>query len=256
VKDILARSNIEVLQQFTWSNVLLAFDFDGTLAPIVDNPDSANIRARTRELLAQVAARYPCVIISGRAQADVLRRVRRLNIVEVIGNHGLEPWQYSEPFSEQVQKWLVHIKPALEHVSGVFIEDKIFSLALHYRHARDKKKARAAILEEVESLSKVRIIGGKDVINILPKGAPHKGIALQNARTRLKCDTALYVGDDETDEDVFMLDEPGRLLTIRVGEKTNSSADFFIPGQHEIDELLTLLISFRPNNEMPRRRAR
>ncbi len=55
------------------------------------------------------------------------------------------------------------------------------------------------------------------------------------------CDTALYVGDDDTDEDVFALDQPGRLLTIRVGRKLDSLAGYFLRNQAEIDVLLRVL---------------
>ena len=79
-------------------------------------------------------------------------------------------------------------------------------------------------------LGPVRLVGGKHVVNLLPAGAPHKGLALERARARLGCDTAIYVGDDETDEDVFALDQPGRLLAIRVGRKPSSSAALLHPG--------------------------
>ena len=99
------------------------------------------------------------------------------------------------------------------------IEDKGLSLAVHYRGARRKKEARALILDAAAGLGDVRLVGGKQVLNVLPAGAPGKGQALERARARLGCDTAVYVGDDETDEDVFALDQPGRLLAIRVGRK-------------------------------------
>ena len=84
------------------------------------------------------------------------------------------------------------------------------------------------------------------MLNILPAGAPHKGLALERARTRLGCDTAIYVGDDETDEDVFALDQPGQLLTVRVGPKQSSSAAYYIRTQADVDRLLRSLLAFRP----------
>ena len=117
---------------------------------------------------------------------------------------------------------------------GRRIEDKGFSIAVHYRQSREKKNALAAILEAAARLGNVRVIGGKQVVNILPDGAPHKGIALERERERLRCDTAIYVGDDETDEDVFALDQPGRLLAIRVGAASASQAPYSCaqPGGH------------------------
>ena len=57
MKDILSRAHREVLQQYAWSNVLLAFDYDGTLAPIVRDPEKAAMRPAMRRLLVQVAQR-------------------------------------------------------------------------------------------------------------------------------------------------------------------------------------------------------
>jgi trehalose 6-phosphate phosphatase len=245
MKDILASSNEPVLAQLAWSNVLLAFDYDGTLAPIVDDPDAARMRPRTQELLTRLTRLYPCVVISGRSQEDVARRVRATGVHAVVGNHGLEPWRRTDVFAARVRSWL----PALEGVTdleGVWIEDKYFSLAVHYRRAAGKKAARAAILKVAGRLDEVRIIGGKDVVNLVPRGAPHKGMALEAQRDRLGCDTALYVGDDETDEDVFALDDPGRLLSVRVGVKMTSRAAFFLRDQRCIDELLATLLDLRP----------
>ena len=68
------------------------------------------------------------------------------------------------------------------------------------------------------------MIGGKQVVNILPEGAPTRAWRSSRSAERLGCDTAIYVGDDETDEDVFALDQPGRLLSIRVGARKASLA--------------------------------
>jgi trehalose 6-phosphate phosphatase len=95
------------------------------------------------------------------------------------------------------------------------------------------------------TLQKARTIQGIEVVNIVPSDAPHKGMALERERARLCCDTAIYVGDDETDEDVFALDQPGRLLGIRVGRKKNSRADFYLEAQEKIDDLLRLLVRLR-----------
>ena len=81
---------------------------------------------------------------------------------------------------------------------------------------------------------------------MLPAEAPHKGLALMRERTRSGCDTAVYVGDDETDEDVFRLDQPGQLLAVRVGRKRGSAAPYYIRRQAEIDRVLRSLLASRP----------
>jgi trehalose 6-phosphate phosphatase len=244
-RDLLARPNAEVLAQFAASKVLLGFDFDGTLAPIVPEPDAARLRPRTRQLLVETGRLYPCVVISGRALADVKERVRGTGCADVIGNHGLEPWRRSEDFATTVRTWVPLLSQRLAAFKGLVIEDKRFSVAIHYRKSRHKRVARQAILDAAAALGPMRLIGGHQVVNLLPEGAPHKGIALAAARDRLGCDTAIYVGDDETDEDVFSRDEPGRLLAVRVGHQGSSRAAFFIESQAAIDELLRRLIALR-----------
>jgi trehalose 6-phosphate phosphatase len=256
-RDILARAHREVLEQFACSRTLLGFDFDGTLAPIVTDPDRAAMRPSTRRLLGSVGRAYPCVVISGRSRADVARRLRGVRLVGIVGNHGLEPWRPPARVLREVRRWVPLLEERLGRVRGVTVEDKGLSLAVHYRRAPEKKKARARILEATAALGPVRLVGGKQVLNVLPVGAPHKGLALERARARLGCDTAVYVGDDETDEDVFALDQPGQLLSIRVGRKKSSSAAYCIRGQVEIDALLRSLLAFRPGPAAARgRRAR
>jgi trehalose 6-phosphate phosphatase len=227
VNNILSQSNRYVLQQYAWSNALLAFDYDGTLAPIVSHPARAAMRDSTRRLLIEVAARYPCIVVSGRAQRDVSHWLRGVPLVQVIGNHGVEPWQATPPLVSEVKRWTPLLVRDLAGVKGVWIEDKTFSIAIHYRQSREKKKARAAILEAAADLGPARLIGGKQVINILPEGAPHKGIALLRERDRLGCDTALYLGDDMTDEDVFELDHPGtaRAALVRASEHDHRNTE-------------------------------
>jgi trehalose 6-phosphate phosphatase len=134
-------------------------------------------------------------------------------------------------------------------LQGVWVEDKAYSVAVHYRQSRHKKVALPAILAAAAALGEVRLIGGKQVVNILPVGAPHKGFALEKARDGMRCDTAIYVGDDETDEDVFGLDQPGRLLAVRVGPKRSSEAPYYLRNQRAVDELLAELLRLRPGRE-------
>lgn len=256
MKSILSQANREVLEQFVWSNVLLAFDYDGTLAPIVTDPERATMRQATRELLGELTQHFRVIVISGRAQPDVLKRLRGVGVQEVVGNHGMEPWHASSRHVAEVQRWRPVLEACVASLRGVTIEDKSFSVAIHYRQSRQKKKARAEILKAAAALGDVRVIGGKQVVNILPKDAPHKGIALERERERLHCDTAIYVGDDETDEDVFSLDQPGRLLTVRVGAKRTSAASYCIPDQLAMDELLRTLLDLRLASERRRKEAR
>ncbi|HLL84622.1 MAG TPA: trehalose-phosphatase [Longimicrobium sp.] len=244
MRHILAAAQRDVLRQFARANVLLAFDFDGTLAPIVPRPEDARMRRRTRELLSALAEVYPCAVISGRVHEDVAARLEGIP-VHVVGNHGLDPRVSTTSLTRRVAGW----KPALEALqaehAGVWVEDKRFSVAIHYRKSREKKRVLAAIRQVVAGLEEARVVYGKQVVNLLPPGAPDKGTALEALRGRLRCDTALYVGDDTTDEDIFARGQPGQLLSIRVGRSAKSHAAFFLEEQRELDALLDLLLEER-----------
>jgi trehalose 6-phosphate phosphatase len=233
------------LERFARSRMLLALDFDGTLAPIVADPDRATIRTSTRRLLRRVARAYPCAVISGRARADVLRRLDGLGILEAIGNHGGEPGGLPVSPRPDVRRWIPKLRDGLGGVAGVRIEDKGLSLAVHYRLAPARGAARVRVLQAAAGLGRTRLLGGKQVLNILPENAPHKGTALARLVARHGLEAAIYVGDDDTDEDVFALGHPDRLLGIRVGRRPGSAAPFFIRKQAEIDLLLQLLLELR-----------
>lgn len=265
MRNVLAASQRSLLEELTASNVLLAFDFDGTLSPIVADPKAAELRVRTRQRLTALSELYPVVVISGRARSDVQRRLNGVHIQAVVGNHGMEPWSAADAaaapspamkrHARLVKRWRAKLASELADLRGVVIEDKTYSLSVHYRQSRQKRAARAAIMAAVEALSGVRVVGGKLVVNVVPEGAPHKGIALERERDRLRCDTAIYVGDDDTDEDVFALDHPGRLLSIRVGKKASSSAAYCVETQADVDELLKVLIELRKRSRVPHRAA-
>jgi trehalose 6-phosphate phosphatase len=245
VTYLFSRPNHDLLEMFAWSNVLLAFDYDGTLAPLVNVPAHATMRASTRRLLRRASKLYPCVVITGRAKADAHGRLRHIEVCRVVGNHGAEPSPNEDAMRRRVQRWLPVLKARLSRHQGVVIEDKGFSVAVHYRQARERNSTRRTVLSAARSLEDVRLVGGKLVVNFLVPGAPHKGLALERERSHFACDTAIYVGDDETDEDVFQIDRPGQLLSIRVGRKRTSAAPYYIRNQAEIDRLLGTLVALR-----------
>lgn len=245
MSSILAGAPRELLRDYAQSRVMVGLDFDGTLAPIVAEPGRARMRSSTRELLIQVARLYPTVVISGRAQPDVAARLRGVPLAAVIGNHGLEPAASPGLFERVVRRWRPSLDALASRHPGVEIEDKRYSVAVHYRGCRAKKRLLRELEQALAGLQPVRMVGGKCVVSLLPPDAPHKGMALERLRRRFGCDTAIYVGDDETDEDVFQLERPGRLLGIRVGRGRWSAAPFTLSSQSRIEVLLRLLVESR-----------
>jgi trehalose 6-phosphate phosphatase len=221
---------------------LCAFDFDGTLAPIAGHPEAARMRKRTRDLLCRVAAFYPCIVVSGRDRADILEKLGCLNVAGVLGNHGAESGKTLAP-RRHVKRWKAALEPEIETMPGTWIEEKAFSLAIHYRQAPQKAATRRRIVAAAKKLDDVRVFGGKQVVNVVEKLALHKGDALVAERDRLKCNWVLYFGDDENDEDAFAL--KGNIVPVRIGRKQRTHARYYLRTQTEIDELLELLARLR-----------
>ena len=245
MRYILSARSASVFKKFASGNVLLAFDFDGTLAPITSEPDRAAIAPSTRRLLQDLTKQYPCIVVSGRSRADVRRRLRGNGFREVVGNHGIEPWDSSPAIAETVRTWIPLLKKRLEILQGVIVEDKKYSVSVHYRKAHRKEKTIKAIKQIAKALVTARLLGGKQVINIIPDGSPDKGLAVERERRRQHCDKVIFVGDDETDEAVFALPQRDRFLTIRVGAKRSSLGRYYIRDQKEVDSLIRSLIAFR-----------
>ena len=192
VRYILAKRNLSILERFVASNVLLAFDFDGTLAPIVRDPAAARLRASTRRLMRRVANRYTCVVISGRARHDLAARIGSLPIVHLAGNHGLEPWAPYEEYRAQVQGWIRQLTARLAHVPGIVVEDKSYSVTVHYRNARHPRLAASAIRRALRTLRGARSLGGDHAVALVPRGAPTKGAALERVCRLFASDSAIW----------------------------------------------------------------
>jgi trehalose 6-phosphate phosphatase len=243
---LLSKENVDVLARFAWSKGVLAFDYDGTLAPIVPDRTRAFMTARTRSLLAQACRLYPCAVISGRRSREVWGFLGDMPIRHVLGNHGMEPGRDLGQFADLMARARKSLEGALSRQPGVEIEDKTYSLSVHYRRSRQRTQARLKVEQAIARLSfPVRTVPGKCVVNVLPKRAKTKGDALLAIRKKEQADTALYFGDDDTDEDVFRLDEPGRLTTVRIGYAADSAAAYYLRKQSEIDGVLRRLITAR-----------
>lgn len=248
MKNILDPKYRSILQIFEKGGSALVFDFDGTLAPIVENPQEAFMRPSTVRLVRQISELYPCAILSGRARQDIVNRMVGISVKCVVGNHGIE-WDPPDPDLEkyrgQVRSWLPVLTGLLQPLWGVEIEDKGFSLSIHYRKSSEKDEVFLAIGEALSQIGSVHIMGGKEVFNCLPQGAPKKGDALAKIRTFLKCCGAIYLGDDVTDEDAFAKKDPFTLLGIRVGRNPESHSEFYLENQEEIDGFLKVMLTFR-----------
>jgi len=225
-------------------DALLAFDFDGTLAALVDDPQAAALAEPTRMLLSALAAHRRCAVLSGRALDDLRARLAGLPLVALVGNHGLEVDGVPPPeaLRHRVHAWGRELQGRLEGEPGVRVEDKGLSLSVHFRGAPAPGRAEATIRAAADALPGARVFGGHAVVNCVPEGAPDKGAALRGLLVAAQAPAALYVGDDQTDESAFALAGEFPLLSVRVGPEAGTRAQYVLADRSAVDALLHALL--------------
>lgn len=195
--------------------VAVFLDFDGTLAPIVGDPDAAALSGETREVLEELARRCPVAVVSGREVEDVAARVG-LEGIHYAGSHGLElrgPGGYREVRAEDRLPALdaaeEDLREALDGVPGVRVERKRLGLAVHTRGAPEdaSRVAERRVRRRATRRPELQLHRGKEVLELRPGGDWDKGRALERLLDRLLPEGEgawpIYVGDDVTDEDAF-----------------------------------------------------
>jgi trehalose 6-phosphate phosphatase len=197
---------------------LLGLDFDGTLAPIVEQPDDATLPAATRPVLAALADRpdTSVALISGRGIEDLHARVA-LDRVFYAGNHGLEidgPGVHrvhgdAAAALDRLASLLARLRTELGGTAGVIVEDKGLTASVHYRLVEteeDAARVRDVVHARCRDAAGLRANDGKKVVEIRPEVAWDKGRALGFLRDALADGRPLptaFIGDDRTDEDAF-----------------------------------------------------
>lgn len=205
------------------SQALLALDFDGTLAPIVDDPAQAHVHPRSVAALAQLGSRLGRVaVITGRPVRTALRlggfaAHPGLGSMTILGQYGVERWdagsgQIAEPeapagivaLAEMLPRWL-----ADRGLAEFSIEDKARAVVLHARGLRDSDRLLSDSLPEFEGLAaEFGLVAepGRHVIE-LRDGALDKGIALRALVSETGVRNVLFAGDDLGDLPAFRVAE-------------------------------------------------
>lgn len=200
-------------------NPLFFLDYDGTLAPIVDDPMEAFPHPDIPEILDELADRFPVWVVTGRYLGDLEQLID--HSFEAIGLHGIQRGRLNGPkeyrISDDDRGSIQRLRQTAPVGGDVRLEEKGPMFALHYRGAADKEAARATIRNWLTGKpDSLDAIWGKDVVELRPKGIS-KGTAVTEISARFSDRTPVYIGDDVTDEDAFRaLGE--KALTIKVGE--------------------------------------
>jgi trehalose 6-phosphate phosphatase len=247
VKRLLSPEGDAALREHLRGRALLAFDFDGTLAPIVDRPGDARVPEQVARRLRRLAERLVVAVLTGREIADVRGRLG-FTPAHVVGSHGAEDPARGETigFVRELDASRDRLRRFDERLraAGVLVEDKSASIALHYRLAPDREAATALIDEVLSELGPgVRRFGGKMVSNLVAAAASDKAGALEALVARCAVERVVFVGDDVNDEPVFV-HGGGRWLTVRVGaDGPRSKACFCLEGIGEFPEMLDRMLA-------------
>lgn len=233
----------------------LFLDFDGTLSPLVPTPSLGKLPKSTKLVLERLASlnNLHLAIISGRALDDIKSKT---NIPGILysGNHGME-WEHNGELHQakipfETLKILQIIKNEMVKISqnflGSVVEDKIFSVAFHYRGINPNKKRfiEKTLHKEFSKYlqaHKIDLLFNKDTYDIRAKNGWTKGELVQHLRGLFSKgrDKVIYIGDSATDEDAFtkLTDD----ITIKVGFSKNSSAKYFLKDEKDVQRFLNWL---------------
>jgi trehalose-phosphatase len=246
----------EIARRMQNMRIVTFCDYDGTLTPIVDRPDRAQLSEEMRRTVGELANRCPVAIISGRDRADVQRLVQIDTIVyagshgfDIVGPHGMQ-LQYEQgtdllPIIDHAED---ELRQKLARVQGVLVERKKFSIAIHVRGvAQADEGAVETIVDDVLAHHpELRKEYGKKVFDLQPRVDWHKGRAVIWVLRALGLDRSdvlpLYVGDDLTDENAFKA-LVGRGIGIVVAESSRpTAASYVLKNPHEVCLFLRRLI--------------
>jgi trehalose 6-phosphate phosphatase len=200
--------------------LLLASDYDGVLAPLVDDPSAAVALPGVADVLVRLAA-VPGVtvaLVSGRGVDDLRTTSGFDGPYRWIGSHGAE---FDGPLADELAARRDAVRdqlaPVVAGTAGARLEVKPASVAVHVRQVADRA-AGSALLGHVGSIVDTSLTKkpGKDVLEVAVTDAD-KGSALRRLRDELGAAGALYLGDDRTDEDGFRaLGEDD--VTVKIGD--------------------------------------
>ncbi|MBA0689898.1 hypothetical protein Goari_007604, partial [Gossypium aridum] len=207
--------------------VVVFLDYDGTLSPIVDDPDKAFMSAEMRMAVREVAKHFPTSIISGRRRERVKEFVQLSNVYYA-GSHGLDimappravkacdkkgnegAFQPAKLFLPAIQEMSIELEDTIREIQGARIEDNKFCISVHYRQVppKDHEMLKEKVKSLVGNRPNFRLTEGKMVLEVRPSIEWNKGDALNYLLDTLGFSNAkdvlpLYIGDDRTDEDAF-----------------------------------------------------
>jgi trehalose 6-phosphate phosphatase len=240
-------------------------DIDGTVAPIVENPQDAHITDRACDAFRALIDRGVRVaFVTGRA-LEMARQMVNIPGVSFAANHGINIYEDGtihtpaevRPYVDMAQEVLTEIKEI--PVPGVIIEDKGPVIAFHFRKAQDEARAAIAILAAIQdspSAVAFRLQQGRKVLELRPPLAIDKGTAVDDLVAHMGAASALCIGDDATDMDMFRglneLREQGiagvniAVWSPELNRSVLDATDYYVRGVEGVEWLLEAILTALP----------
>ncbi|XP_031481463.1 probable trehalose-phosphate phosphatase G [Nymphaea colorata] len=267
--------------------ILLFLDYDGTLSPIVDNPDFAFILDGMRPVIHEAAKLFATAIISGRRRDQVYKFVG-LSELYYAGSHGMDItvpvndssnvccgkvdqasrggqgnelnfFQPANEFLSMIDEVFNSLVESTKGIDGIKVENNKFCVSVHYRCVKEEKWD--AVSQQVQIVlqryPRLRLTHGRKVMEVRPKIKWDKGKAVEFFIETLgpaNCHDVfpIYIGDDRTDEDAFkVLKERHEGIGILVSEvPKETSASYTLKDPSEVKSFLECLIKWRKSENL------
>jgi trehalose 6-phosphate phosphatase len=231
--------------------LLVACDFDGTLAPIVANPADAVPHRASIDSLRSLAgmADTHVVVISGRGLDDLADHLGPHRNIRLIGSHGAESQEGAAPLlstdehtlRKELERQLADLATKYP---GANVEEKPLGAAFHVRNVNldDQNAAMVEVLDGPGQLPGVYVTLGKKVVE-LSVVKTDKGTALRETKAALGATAMLFIGDDATDESGFkVMRDPDVSVKVGMGP---TSASYSVSDVDAVAQLLAVVMDHR-----------
>ncbi|MBL7198223.1 MAG: trehalose-phosphatase [Candidatus Omnitrophica bacterium] len=248
--DIWKKINSDIKEA---EHILLVLDYDGTLTPIVDNPELAMLNENTRDKIKDLTNHpfFTIGIISERSLTDIKKKVA-INKIYYGGNYGLEiespEIKFTSPDAKELMPLMVLIKDDLEKelgdIKGVLVENKGLALSVHFRQVKRRNIVKVkdifdSILAPILDEDRVKVTRGKKVLEVRPPLKLDKGKAfswmIKNLSLNFSRVLPIYIGDDHTDESAFEVANKNSGLSIFVGKRgRHLCANYYLKSPEDV----------------------